>query len=262
MQLHRFDSWFQRPGAYASTFELLRNLGVVGALIGGWSWAVQTIKEVHALGVGVWLVLALLLTAVTVGTLLGIKALFGGGQSPVGALNQRWPTWQRRDRFAPIDVAKPWREVRGADGRTIGMRYAARVSFGSTVEGAKIRLSFFEEVHLAAGGPVIQPLGVVSHEFRKPQYKGDSFDIILYERKYSEPRSLVCGEREEIKAIEGTQHKVIIECIAGNRVLPPTEFAIFPANSDRPYTEIVPASKLATRLNQHRPPPSYEAVHT
>jgi hypothetical protein len=65
------DALIQRPGAYHSTWQALREWGlpsiVTAAVWAFWTWAVQGIAAVHALGWGTWPVLGLILTAMTIG---------------------------------------------------------------------------------------------------------------------------------------------------------------------------------------------------
>lgn len=260
MRFRWLDNLLQRPGAYASTFALLRDLGVLALLLGGWTWVVQTIAGIHSYGAGVWLILALFLTTISVATLLGVKALMQPS-TPLGAVvrNPRRRYWPRES-FVEIDLINPWREVRDA-GNVVGMKYCARLTFKKTVETMKVRLSFFEEVHLAfSPGVVIQPLGVISHIYQRPHFRGDTFDVELYSRMYGMPTAMVCGENSAILANEGRNHKVVIECIIGDRVQA-DEFAIFPARSDRPFAQVIDATTVSTTVNSHRPPPSFEVVH-
>ena len=66
----------QRPGAYYSTWQALKELGwlpsvVLAAVWAFWTWVASGVAAVHAMGWGVWPILGLALTAATIGVVAG-----------------------------------------------------------------------------------------------------------------------------------------------------------------------------------------------
>jgi hypothetical protein len=118
------DKWLQRPGAYASTWELLKNLGlpslVVAALMYGWTTVVRGIEPLHRLGWGIWVLLALALTIVTVPTVASVAWLL------------RYLGWGTRREPLPRSEADVDRAENGP-----------KIKFGSPAQRAKYDLESF-----------------------------------------------------------------------------------------------------------------------